>query len=135
MYGLDNPIFSNWYTDTVDIYRVVSVKVGNITTQERQQVGSAIPCRVYNSQKNGPNMTDTAARTQSTDKLACDLSADIQAGDELFVTRGGALGKTGAPERYFAGNPQQYYDPVGGALTGLEHQEVGLFMQNIVGGA
>lgn len=132
---MDNPIFSSWYTDTVDVWRVVSVVSGNITTQRRQQVGAVIPCRVYSSQKNGPNMTDTAARTQSTDKLACDLSVDIQAGDELLVTRGGNLGKTNTPERYFAGNPQQYYDPVGGALTGLEHQEIGLLMQNVIGGA
>lgn len=134
MCGLDNPIFSGWYTDTVDVFRVVSVKKGNVTTQERQPVGAAIPCRVYSSQKNGPNMTDTASKTQSSDKMACDLWVDIQAGDELLITRGGNIGKTGTPERYFAGNPQQYFDPVGGALTGLEHQEIGLLMQNLVGG-
>lgn len=131
---MGNPIFSGWYTDTMDIYRVVNVPIGNIDTQERQKVGSAIPCRVYNSQKNGPNVTDTAARIQSSDKMACDLSVDVQAGDELLITRGGNIGKTGTPERYFAGNSQKYYDPVGGALTGLEHQEIGLLMQNIVGG-
>ena len=42
----DNPIFSSWYTDTVDVYRVVNSAAGNIDTQERQQVGSAIPCRI-----------------------------------------------------------------------------------------
>lgn len=128
----DNPIFAGWYTDTVDVYRVVNTTVGNVDTQERRQVGAAIPCRVYSSQKNGPAMQDTAARVQSTDKLSCDVSADIRAGDELLVTRGGALRRGGEPERYFAGNPQHYYDPVGGALTGLEHMEVGLLQQNIV---
>lgn len=128
----DNPIFAGWYTDTVDVYRVVNVTVGNVDTQERRQVGAAIRCRVYESQKNGPAMQDTAARAQSTDKLSCDVSVDIRAGDELFVTRGGALGRGGEPERYFAGTPRRYYDPVGGALTGLEHLEVGLLMQNIV---
>ena len=129
---MSNPIFSRWYTDTVDVFRVVNSIAGNITRQERQQVGKAIPCRVYSSQKNGPNMTNNAARVSSTDKLACDVAMDIRAGDELHVTRGGALGRGGEPERYFAGNPQRYYDPVGGALTGLEHLEVGLLMQNIV---
>lgn len=130
---MSNPTFSGWYTDIVDVYRVVNSTAGNITRQERQQVGKAIPCRVYSSQKNGPNMTDNAARVSSTDKLACDIATDIRAGDELLVTRGGALRRGGEPERYFAGNPQHYHDPVGGALTGLEHLEVGLLMENIVG--
>lgn len=128
----DNPIFANWYTDTVDVYRVVNTATGNIDTQTRQQVGSSIPCRIYNSQKNGPSMQDGAARVNSTDKLSCDVNADIREGDELMVTRGGALGIQNQPERYFAGNPQRYYDPVGGALTGLQHMEVGLLMQEIV---
>lgn len=128
----NNPIFSSWYTDTVDVYRVVSTAEGNIDTQERRKVGSAIPCRIYNSQKSGPSMQDGAARVNSTDKLSCDVNSDIREGDELLVTRGGALGIQNQPERYFAGNPQRYYDPVGGALTGLEHMEVGLLMQEIV---
>ena len=128
----DNPIFSGWYTDTVDVYRVVNITVGNVDTQERRQVGAAIRCMVSSSQKNGPAMQDTAAWVQSTDKLSCDVGTDIRAGDELFVTRGGALGRGGEPERYFAGDPQHYYDPVGGALTGLEHMEIGLLRQEIV---
>lgn len=124
--------FDGWYTDLVDVYRVVNATTGNIDTQTRQQVGSSIPCRVYSSQKNGPSMQDDAARVNSTDKLSCAVDVDIRAGDELLVTRGGALGRGGEPERYFAGNPQHYYDPVGGALTGLEHLEVGLLMQEIV---
>ena len=124
--------FDGWYTDLVDVYRVVNTTTGNIDTQARQQVGGAIPCRVYSSQKNGPSMQDDAARVNGTDKLSCAVSVDIRAGDELLVTRGGALGRGGEPERYFAGNPQHYYDPVGGALTGLEHLEVGLLMQEIV---
>lgn len=125
-------IFSSWYTDTVDVYRVVNKTSGNVTTQEREQVGEAIPCRVYNSQKNGPTMTDNGARVTSNDKLACAVGTDIRQGDELLVTRGGALGRGTTPERYFAGNPQHYYDPVGGALTGLEHLEVGLLMQEVI---
>lgn len=125
-------VFGGWYTDTVDVYRVVNTTEGNIDVQARKKVYEAIPCRVYSSQKNGPSMQDTAARVNSTDKLSCAVDTDIQAGDELFVIRGGALGKQNQPERYFAGNPQHYYDPVGGMLTGLEHLEVGLLMEEIV---
>lgn len=125
-------LFNGWYTDTVDIYRVTSTTQNSITYMSRSLIASGVKCRVYNTQKNGPNMADTAAKMQSTDKLACDISVDIQAGDELMVTRGGALGKTSAAERYFAGDPQAYYDPVGRFKTGLEHQEVGLLKSNII---
>lgn len=128
-----NQLFTNWYTDTMDIYRVVSTNEGNLTRQERQKVYSGISCRVYSTQKSGPNMTDNAARVRSSEKLSCDLSVDIRAGDELLITRGGNIGHAGEPERYFAGKPQSYYDPVGGALTGLQHKEVGLMMDNIIG--
>ena len=129
----DNPIFKDWYTDTVDIYRVAAVVKGNITVQERQKMNDEpIRCRVYSSKRDGPVMGNTAARERSTEKLACDLAVDIRAGDELLVIRGGALGLQGQQERYFAGGPQGYHDPVGGALTGLEHKEVGLLMDNIV---
>lgn len=128
----DNPVFSDWYTDTVDVYRVVNVENGNITVQERKQVGNGISCRVYSSQKDGPSMKSPASQVQVAEKLACSLEEDIRAGDELLIVRGGALGMAGEPERYFAGKPQKYYDPVGGAMTGLEHQEIGLFMQEIV---
>ena len=75
----NNPIFSSWYTDTVDVWRVVSGTEGNVDSQKREQVGTAIPCRVYSSQKSGPAIQDTAARVQSTDKLACNLGTDIRA--------------------------------------------------------
>ena len=78
-------------------------------------------------------MTDRAARVHSEERLACDLGVDIRAGDELLVVRGGALGQTGRPRRYFAGEPQDYYDPVGGTMSGLQHKEVGLLMDEIVG--
>lgn len=78
-------------------------------------------------------MKGNAAREQSSEKMSCDLSVDIQAGDELFIIRGGALGHENKPERYFAGEPAVYYDPVGGALTGLQHKEVGLLKDNIIG--
>lgn len=129
----DNPIFAGWYTDTVDIYRVLSRKDGNMTRQERQKVNQLpVSCRVYSPKKDGPAMTDNAARERSVEKLACDLTVDIRAGDELLVTRGGSLGHANQPERYVAGAPVAYYDPVGGGMTGLEHKEVGLLKDNIV---
>ena len=78
-------------------------------------------------------MTGTAAREQSAEEMACDLSVDILAGDELMIVRGGNLGYTNRPERYIAGEPVAYYDPVGGVLTGLQHKEVGLLKDNIIG--
>ena len=41
------------------------------------------PCRIYSVKKNGPRMRQTAAMTDSIDKLACDLSVEIKVGDEL----------------------------------------------------
>ena len=129
----DNPIFAGWYTDTVDIYRVLSRKDGNMTRQERQKVNQLpVSCRVYSPKKDGPAMTDNAARERSVEKLACDLTVDIRAGDELLVIRGGSVGHANQPERYVAGAPVAYYDPVGGGMTGLEHKEVGLLKDNIV---
>ena len=130
----DNPIFAGWYTDTVDIYRVVTEQKGNISSQARKKINAAsIPCRVYSSKRDGPVLTGTAAAERSTEKMACDLSVDIQAGGELEVIRGGGLGIQGKPERYFSGTPQDYYDPVGGALTQLQHKEVGLLRDNLIG--
>ncbi len=130
----DNPIFKTWYTDTMEICRVVPVMKGNVTAQERKKITETpVPCRVYNAKRNGPGMTDRAARVHSEERLACDLGVDIRAGDELLVVRGGALGQTGRPRRYFAGEPQDYYDPVGGTMSGLQHKEVGLLMDEIVG--
>lgn len=129
----DNPLFRDWYTDTVDIYRVVAVENGNVTVQKRVKLNAEpIRCRVYSSKRDGPVMGKNVSKEHSTEKLSCDLSVDIKAGDELQVIRGGAMGIQSQPERYFAGGPQKYHDPVGGALTGLEHMEVGLLMDNIV---
>lgn len=129
----DNPIFKGWYTDTMDIYRAGAVCKGNVTIQERQKVNcDPVRCRVYSSKRDGPVMGKTASSERATEKLSCDLSVDIMAGDELRVIRGGALGIRGEPVRYFAGSPQAYHDPVGGALTGLEHKEIGILLDNTV---
>ena len=125
-------MFESWYTDLVDVYRVLPVVTGNVSKQERIQVLAGIPCRVYNSQINNINLKQGAAVTRGTDKLACDVRTDIQPGDELIVTRGGSLGDPQVTERYIASRPQIFRDPVGGALTGLEHMEVGLTFDSIV---
>lgn len=125
-------IFGNWYTDTVAVYRVTAQSGTGLTTQERTLVG-IYNGRVYQSQKNSISPGDTAAKSTTSDKLAVPLSADIQTGDMLMITRGGAVGATGEPERYFAGKPMPYYDPVGGCLTMLEHQEIGISVDEIVG--
>ncbi len=129
----DNPIFSTWYTDTVDVYRVEEVSGDGLSRQERRKVNDTpIPCRVYSPQKNGPNMTDTAAKDLASEKMSCDLAVDIRPGDELMIVRGGNLGHGNEPIRYFAGSPVPYYDPVGGMMTGLEHQEIGLLKDNLI---
>ena len=73
------------------------------------------------------------AKLRRLEKLACDLSEDIRAGDELYVIRGGNLGHANQGVRYTAGPPARYYDPVGSISTGLAHQEVGLLRDNIIG--
>ncbi len=128
----DNPVFEGWYTESMDVYRNVDVSSGNLDGKKRRLVQEKIPCRIYSVKKNGPRMRQTAAMTDSVDKLACDLSVEIKAGDELHVVRGGMLGVQGDPERYFADRPHPYYDPVGGVLSGLEHQEVALLTEEII---
>ena len=128
-----NPIFEGWYTDLMDVFRVVTVKDGSISRQERKKVGEGIPCRVRHTGTGSPSITDNAARTRGEDMLSCDLSVDIRAGDELQVIRGGNLGRANQSERYLAGPPQDYYDPIGGALTGLEHKEIPLLRDNLIG--
>lgn len=130
----DNPIFTTWYTDTADVYRVVTAVQGNISKQKRHKVNDTpVLCRVYSSKRGGPVMGKAAAAEKATEKMSCDLSADIKVGDELLIVRGGALGMKNEPERYFAGNPQSFYSPVGGVFTGLQHKEVGLLLDNLIG--
>jgi hypothetical protein len=123
-------LFESWYSDRADVFRIVSAKVGGVTKTRREKVLDAVPCRIYLSPANGPSMQDTAARSIKQLKMACAVGVDIRTGDELQITRGRSAEST----RYFAGEPQQFYDPVGGALTGLEHQEIGLYEDNIIKG-
>lgn len=128
-------LFSDWYTDTVNVVRIVTSKVGNISRESREQVNQEpIPCRVYNTNLQGMTPQNTASVDRHTDKLACDVNTDIKEGDELIVTRGALVGGT-TTERYLAGKPQRFYDPVGMAHTGLDHMEVALLADNISGDA
>lgn len=118
-------VLSTWYTDLMDVYRVVN-SGGAVTRQNLTRLYESVPCRVYSSQINNLAINPTAATANRNDKLACAVDVDIKAGDILIVTRGGALNRGTSPVRYIASKPQAFFDPVGGALTGLEHLEVGL---------
>lgn len=123
---------SSWFSDLMDVYRVEATATNGLSRQQRQLVLQAVPCRVYSSQKNNINLRSTAATVREDEKLACAIDTDIQAGDELIVTRGGAMGRSIRTERYIASQPTLYFDPIGSAATGLEHMEVGLLADNIV---
>lgn len=124
--------WTDWYTDTMDIYRVQDVQDGALTRHERQQVRTGIPCRVYQSDNKPINMTTTAADVQQNDHLACDISIDVRGGDELIITRGGRLGRAGPVIRAFAADPNLYYEPFGAIMPGLAHQEIRLLQQERV---
>lgn len=87
--------WQDWYTDTMSVYRVREVLDGSLTRHERVLVSEGIPCRIYRSDNKAINMAETAANINETDLLACGISVDVRAGDELVITRGGRLGKPG----------------------------------------
>lgn len=127
--------YNAWYTDLVDVHRVRPVKDGALTRQERVQVIADVPCRVYRSGGGGPGMRQPAAVSEQVDKLSCANDVDIQAGDELFVLRGGRLGQARQRLRAFAGEPCHFYEPFGAVLPGLAHQEVALLQMEYLKGA
>lgn len=124
--------WTDWYTDTMSIYRVQETMDGNLTRHEREQVSENIPCRIYQSDNRPINMEQTAANLKESDHLACDVSVDVRAGDELVITRGGRFGKPGPTIRAFAGEPNLYYEPFGAIIPGLAHQEIRLLQQERV---
>lgn len=121
--------FNDWYTDTVDVYRVEATKEGNLTRHGRAQVLVGVPCRVYESTDRAPSMERTAASIKQEAKLACDNAVDIRTGDELIIHRGARIGKTVSNVRAFAGEPNQYFEPFGAVIPGLAHQEIVLLQQ------
>ena len=124
--------WADWYTDTMDVYRNQKTEVGSLTRMGRKQVLSGIPCRIYRSGDKAPGMTRTAASIEQTDKVACDIAVEIKAGDELRIHRGARLGYSLPEARYFAGDPELYYEPFGAVLPGLAHQEITLLKQERV---
>ena len=118
--------WADWYTDLMDIWRNAPVMDGALTRYERTCIAQSVPCRIYRSDNRPIQMSQTAASTGSNDHLACDVSVDIRAGDELEIRRGARLGRVGPTIRAFAGEPNLYYEPFGAVIPGLAHQEIRL---------
>lgn len=126
--------WTDWYTDTVDVYRVQAVMDGSLTRHERVQILAGVPCRIYQSDNRAIQMSQEAASVRQEDRLACGVSVDIRAGDELLIHRGARQGKPGPTIRVFAGDPNLYYEPFGATIPGLAHQEIRLLQQERVKG-
>ena len=125
--------FQDWYTDTVDIWRNKSTTSStNLTTNERQELYTGIPCRIYESDSKPIDMSQQGASINQNDRLMCDNSVDIRAGDQLIIHKGGGLGKTVANIRAFAADPNYYFEPFGAVIPGLAHQEIRLLQQERV---
>lgn len=127
-------IFADWYTDTVDVYRIQNQTTNNLTTQQRVPVSTGTPCRIYQSDNQPINMQQDAAYIKQADRLMCDPSVDIQPGDQLIIHRGAVLGQTTPDIRAFAADPNYYFEPFGAVIPGLAHQEIRLLQQEIVKG-
>lgn len=126
--------FQDWYTDTVDIWRVTQTTVNSLTTNTLAQLYTAVPCRIYQSDSAPINMEQTAAHIKQADRLMCDTAVDIQAGDQLIIHRGAGLGRTAPDIRAFAADPNLYFEPFGAVIPGLAHMEVRLLQQERVKG-
>lgn len=124
--------FQDWYTDTVDIWRVVPTTTNNLTTNERQELYTGIPCRIYESDSKPIDMSQQGASINQNDRLMCGNSVDIRAGDQLIIHKGGGLGETVANIRAFAADPNYYFEPFGAVIPGLAHQEIRLLQQERV---
>lgn len=125
--------FQDWYTDTVDVWRVTPTTTNGLTTNALQQLYTGIPCRIYQSDNQPINMDQAAAHVKQADRLMCDTSVDIRAGDQLIIHRGAVLGKTSPDIRAFAADPNLYFEPFGAVIPGLAHQEIRLLQQERVG--
>lgn len=124
--------FRDWYTDTVDVFRVVDVPEGKLTRHERAQILTAVPCRVYQMEASNFKAEQASASVEQKDWLQCDNSVGIRAGDELLIHRGAGLGKDVESIRAFAADPNYFFEPFGAVLPGLAHQEIRLLQQERV---
>ena len=124
--------FADWYTDTVDVWRVQPTTTNSLTTNQRVEVLTAVPCWIFQTDNRAIKMQQTAAEVHQEDYLACDVSVDIRAGDELHIHRGALIGRTVVEMRAFAADPNPYFEPFGAVVPGLEHQEIRLLQQERV---
>lgn len=124
--------FREWYTDTMDIYRVSRVRDGSLTRHERVQVAAGVPCRMYQTDAARLSMAQTAASSQQKDWVQCGNEVDVQAGDELHIHRGAGLGHSLPAARAFAADPNHFFEPFGAVLPGLAHQEIPLVQEERV---
>ena len=124
--------YADWYTDLVQVYRVVDVQEGALTRKERQLIQDDIRGRIYQSDSKPIKMELAAASVQQEYKLATGVDVDIRTGDELLVQRGAVLGPSRETIRAFAGDPNYYLEPFGAVMPGLAHQEIRLMQQERV---
>ena len=123
----------NWYTDLFDAYRVTQTTEGGIVKNERVKVLSDVPCRVYSNPNADIQMNEQAATTSAGNTLACDIDIDIHAGDEIIVRRAARIRPTPVSvKRYFAGEPNDLPEPLGGIVADLTHKQVALYNERRV---
>ena len=120
--------FTDWYTDGLEIWRNTPTLVGSLTKMVRSKVYKGLYCRVYQNPHGSPQMNQTAADDRSDMRIACDLSVDLQHGDEVIITRGARVGGT-QTLKGFVGDIRYYREPYGAVMPGLAHQEADLLMQ------
>ena len=53
--------WTDWYTDTADVFRNEKVTENSLTHMERRKVLSGVACRVYQTKTSGLQMNQTAA--------------------------------------------------------------------------
>ena len=53
--------WTDWYTDTADVFRNEKVTENSLTHMERRKVLSGVACRVYQTKPSGLQMNQTAA--------------------------------------------------------------------------
>lgn len=121
--------FNSWYTDKMTVYRVDHTKVGNLTKNARVMVYEDIPCRVYQDAPTTPTMKQDAASIRQASSVALDNKWVILPGDELIISRGGLIGHSGITSRAFAGDPHHHFEPFGGVVPFLSHQEIKLLQE------
>lgn len=124
--------FQDWYTDTVDIYRISESQNGALIEHTRELVSEGVPCRIYRTSARAIQPQQTAAKLQQERKLMTDNGVDIRAGDELLIHRGALIGKTVEEIRTFAGEPVKYFEPFGGIMPEMAHQEITLLQEEWV---